>query len=612
MRTPEEIKEILQEREESWAPVMAKRMELRDAYNGDIDVPLPELDRNEKVAVANLIAQGLDQIAMRVASTVPDVFSPPLRPGIDKSEKLARLRRHAALGWMEANELDVKLYRRSRHLLGYAASPILIRPDPVRGIPSWNPRNPLSTYPAPMDDPDEMCPTDCLFTYIRSLGWLKQRYPEAARRIRKGTSPKHDDKYKLVEYCDYDQMTLLVVGKEENPYDTRDVGEDAVVLEQLDNRAGMCLAVVPQRITLDRPQGQFDQMIGLYVQQAMLMALEVIAVKKGVLPTTVIESFPNAPGLPELVTGDMIKPGWTGEANIIKNGTIKELVSNPGYQTFPTIDRLERAQRLSGGVPPEFGGESGTNIRTGRRGDSIISATVDFVIQENQRVLSRSQRHEMTKAVAVDKAWFGSQGKSFYVSWGGVKKHVDYVPNEIFEDGSQLIPSYANAGSDVNSLNIALGQLIGTGMMSMGTGREMHPFIEDPEREHDRTVSESLERALLTSIEQQAAAGAIPPNDLARIMELVQSNKMDLAAAITKAQEEAQARQASSGPPGSPEGPVDPMSPEAQPGLAQPGMGAEAGVEGPMPNVGDLGSLLMQLRGPQLQVASERNSPAVA
>ena len=85
-------------------------------------------------------------------------------------------------------------------------------------------------------------------------------------------------------------------------------------------------------------------------------------------------------------------------------------------------------------------------------------------------------------------------------------------------------------------------------------------------------IADQLEQALLTSVQQQAAEGVIPPADLARIMDLVRSNKLDLADAVAKVQKEAQERQAEQVPAG---------APEAQPGLALPGMGAEAGVAPP-------------------------------
>lgn len=120
----------------------------------------------------------------------------------------------------------------------------------------------------------------------------------------------------------------------------------------------------------------------------------------------------------------------------------------------------------------------------------------------------------------------------------------------------------------------------------------MDPLVDDVEEEHDRIIGESLEAAVLSSLQQQAAAGAIPPSDLARIMQLVLSNQVELADAIAQVHEEAQARQATTVEPAAP------GSPEAQPGLAQPGAGAEAGTIGPTANEQGLSALLSALRGP--------------
>ena len=94
----ESILTMLSERRTTYGPVLNQMMKLRDAYNGDIIVPLPEMDRNERSSVANLIATGLDQTAMRIASTTPNVFFPALEPGNRASEKRAATRRRATLG----------------------------------------------------------------------------------------------------------------------------------------------------------------------------------------------------------------------------------------------------------------------------------------------------------------------------------------------------------------------------------------------------------------------------------------------------------------------------------------------------------------------------------
>ncbi len=258
--------------------------------------------------------------------------------------------------------------------------------------------------------------------------------------------------------------------------------------------------------------------------------------------------------------------GRTGEVGEIMDGDIKSVHLNPGYKADQLIANLERNQRVSGGIPQEFGGESPSNVRTGRRGDSILSAVVDFPIQEAQTLLAKSLEAENRVAVAIEKAYYGNDKKSFYVSWKGAKGNVDYIPNRIFTTDQNRV-FFPAAGVDANNLVITTGQMIGTGMMSTRTAMEIHPFIDDAESEADRITVEGLNRAMQAAIETQASQGAIPPMDVARIAQLVSTDKMELAEAIMQAQQESQERQAQEAPPG---------DPSLQPGLGAPGMGVEA------------------------------------
>jgi len=548
---------------------------LRDAYNGDIIIPLPEMDKSEASAVANLIATGLDQSAMRIASTYPNCFYPALEPGNNASEKRANTRRRATLGWWEANKLPLKLRRRARLMIGYASSPVVLRPDPKRGIAKWEVRNPLSTFVAPTEDPDEMCPPDAIFTFKRGYRWLQENYPEQMGKLNKRANADPNTMFELLEYMDGDILVTAVIGEQVTP--GLSSGASYVELERVPNRTGMNLAVVPGRITLDRAMGQFDGLVGMYQLQAKLMALEVIAVERGIFPDTYLVSRPGESA--KFISGPY--DGRTGMVNIIQGGEIREAGMGQGTAANATIDRLERNMRITSGTPAEFGGESTSNIRTGKRGDAILSAVVDFPVQEAQEILAASLVEENKRAIAIAKSYFGNQRRSFYVSQGKVKGHVDYIPNKDFETDANTV-TYAYAGADANALVVGLGQRVGIGTMSKRTAQEIDPLISDPEVEHDRTVSESLEAALLSSVQTQAAQGAIPPADLAKIMKLVVSDKMDLASAVEKIQREAQERQATPAPMG---------APETMPGLAMPGMGAEQPAEqaqGPAPSLDQL------------------------
>jgi hypothetical protein len=597
-KSAEQIVTLYRQRKTAKGPLLARMEDVRRHYNGDVVVPLPELDRAERPAVANLLAQGLDQSAMRMASVMPDVNYPPDRPGFKNSEEVARIKRKANLAWWHANRMRTKHRRRTRHLLGYSTSPVIIRPDMKREMPLWHVRNPLTTFEAPAADPDDICPPDCIFTFPRSKRWLMQNYPEQTAFLYGMKDAEQDDVFDILEYVDDREHTLVACGKERDPYDDgRDAYFDAVPLMSIENRAGICPVVIPGRITLDRLQGQFDGILGMYQMQARLMALSVIATEKGIFPERYLVSRQGE--LASFVTGPF--DGRTGKISIVKGGDIKDVALNPGFMTNPTIDRIERSERLTGGIPQEFGGESTSNIRTGARGDAVLSAVVDFPIQEGQEAFAAALEEENRRAIAIDKAYF-NKPKSFYVNFGKTKGKVDYTPGVHFTNDTNFV-SYSHAGADVNNLVIGLGQRLGIGTMSTRTAQELDPFIDDPELEHDRSVAEALERSLLASIEQQAVAGAIAPVDLARIMELVRTNKRDLAQAVEQAQREAQERQASAGEPGAPDGPVDPGSPEAKPGLqgGPEGAGAPA-VEGPNASTQNLSQLLSNLRRPQMTV----------
>ena len=580
MKTVDEILALYTVRSRANDGAKQKMRTLRDYYNGDVIVPLPELNSDEQSAVANLLSQGLDQTAMRIASTAPDIYCPPTDPSKKKSRDNASIRRRALFGWWEHSRMDLQLAKRARQLIGYATTCTQLRFNMETGAPEWHLRDPLTAYPATMMGVDDMRPRDVIFAYERPLGWLRQMYPEAARKFSGDGLASDDQGIELLEYVDEEETVLIGSRSPLNsgmysPIPQKESKSVVVELERTPNPLGQTPVVCAQRISLDNAQGQFDGIIGMYQMQARLMALEVIAVQKGVFPDTWLVGRQGE-------TPQIVNPadGLTGEVGVVRGGDLRDIQTQPGYMTNPAIDRLERAQRLTGGIPAEFGGESPSNIRTGRRGDAVLSAVVDFAVQEAQRIMARSLQEENKLAIDISKAYAGSKAKTFYVSTKNAKGRVDYRPRENF-DSTDNVVSYSHPGADINNLVIGGGQRVGMGTMSKKSFMAIDPLVDDPEFEHDTVIGEQLEQALLASVQQQASQGAIPPADLARIMELVMNDKLELAGAVEKVQREAQERQAEL---------VEAMAPEAQPGLAMPGMGAESPVMGePEPQAGPPG-----------------------
>jgi hypothetical protein len=592
MPSAEEVVELYNERKKRQEPRFAIMRELDAAYAGELDISVPELSKNEKPLVANLLAQGLDQTAMRIASTLPAPDFPPTRPGFDTHEDRARQKHDVVTSWWSMNDLHLKLKERARWLVGYSTAPVKVGYDPTRPYPLYQPLDPFMTFLPPPSPTREMTPLDAIYVYTQSLRQLERFYPGQIPTLSKGREPKPDDLYTCLEYLGYDETILVVLGKssEDTHYAYSNPGRPYMELERIPNRAGICPVVAPTRITLNRnkPMGQFDGLVGVYWWQAQLMALGVIASRQDVFPEKWASSHPNQ--TVQIITEADGLMGVTGE---ITGGDIKVLHETPGAQTLQMIDRIERAIRLTGSIPAELGGESASNIRTGRRGQQVLSAAIDFAIAEAQQIFEVSLREENIRAIATDKAYFGSQPHSVYYDWKGRKGGVTYTPDDLWDSDRHSV-SYSMVGADANELTVAVGQNIGIGLISKERGRELNPTVADPALENARVTTEALEAAFLQGVQTLVAQpGGFPLPDLARMIELVSERQLPLHRAALMVQEEAQRRQAAT--PEAP--PVAPTAPEAQPGVAIPGQGAEAAtVAEQPPGLGNLSDLMASLR----------------
>lgn len=581
--TAQAVVDLYAKRKMAAGPALARMAEVQQMYDGDIVVPLPELNRNEKSAVQNRVKQGLTQFAERIASVTPNLWCPPVRPGIDKSEKQAHDRRRALLGWWSFSRQKIVLRQRARYLQGYGSSPVEICWDLERGVPQWRERNPLTTFPGFMSSPADLCPADCIFETQQPLAWLTQNYPLEAGMLAKprrqdgGHDPDH--LYRVLRYLDAEECVLVVLGERDQAGPPVPASSLVRELDRYPNRAECCPVVVPRQFSLSKAHGQFDGMAGMHHTEAMLTAMSIIATQKGVFAD---EWLVAHPGEEPLIV--QVPDSREGIPGIVKGGTLVPRGVDPQFQTNQTIDRLADAQMRQAGLSSELQGLAPTNVRTGIRAQNLLSNVIDFPIQEAQELLAESLMEENKRAVAFAKGYGGP--KSFYVRWDGEQGPVTYDPKTTFETDENVV-SYALAGADQAGLVISGGQRVGMGTMSKRRFMEIDPLVDDAEREYDRIVGEQLTESVLESLKQQALQGQIPPNDMARIVELVTSDRLELFAAINKAHEEAQARQATPAPEGAPEG---------QPGLSMPGMGAEQpGPQAPP----DLASLLAGLRRPQ-------------
>lgn len=563
-------------------------------------LPLPELDRQEKPLVANLLLQGGEQKAMRVASTMPDIYYPSSNPGKVTYDDRARTRKMVNLAWWDVDRMRLKLRKRARHMVYYASSPVMLRPNFKEARPTWQVRNPLTTF-APEMDAGDLVPDDIIFTYVKSYAWLQSRYPEQANRVAGDTI--QDGVFQILEYQDADELVLVAYGtKIERPtqYVESEVRAEVIIeLERQPNRVGRCTAVVPGRIGLEHARGEFDGVVGLWQAQARIMALSQIGMQREIFPEEWLVDDPTGDGATIVTHADPLH----GIVGHVTGGKLQTVQPNLSQMSGTHMDRLERAFRIEAGIPAELQGESGTNIRTGRRGDSVLSAVMDFPIQEHQEILAVALQEENKAAVAIDKAYFPRK-KSIWIS--ATAGEIDYEANTLWENDTHFV-KYAHAGVDAQGLVIETAQRVGAGLMSKRSAMETDPLIDDPEAEFDRMEIEHIRDGLLQGLAAMAQDPTMAPIVASVTMKL-RSSEVEIEDAVTQVHEAmqqmqaAQAQQAqAAGPPGA--GPGGP-GPEAQPGMAQPIPSIPQAPAG----ITNLTGLLTQLkRGGNAAVPNEMN-----
>lgn len=610
---PEDIVTLCHRRRMKRQPMLDKRIEVLAQYNGETKVDLPELDQSNKPAVANLLGLGLDQFAQRIGSVLPDINYPSLREGFAAWDEKARMSRQANLGWWKMNKMDLLAYKRARYLLAFAGAPVTIHPvaaalSDKRKIPHWRIRSPLNCFPAPTADELDYEPADYVIAHEYPLWWLEERYPAATAVLYKGRQSQvnRDMPFEVLEYNDADETVLVACGATRDERGTQawstdtEVGAAAVVLlQRFPNRADICNMVFPGRIVLDKPIGHFDTMLHLFTSQAKMAAYEELSMFRSIFPDTWIMSHPNAPTKPRIVRDADGKQGVIG---IVENGVVQAITLNPGAQVPTAIDRLERAARLAGGIPAEFGGEAASNIRTGRRGAQVMGDTVDMPLAEYQQIFASSYDAENLRGVRTIKGYFGKTISMYVIPRDGKIAQVPgnpqtYTPDEVFvSDYSEC--SYPFLGADASSIPVELGQRVGTTEMSLQSAREVDPKIKDAALEYVRVTSEGLEKALLGGIEQQLAGGTLDPIVAARMEAKLRANPtMRLADIYSEIHGEMQKEQAAQAAPPAPDGQPAGPPPSSMPGAAVPPGGAQPQALNPPagPGVANLADLVSKL-----------------
>ena len=570
------------------SPLIDAMIQVRDRYNGSWVVPWAENKSPGSESLPPmtpaLIHDAIDHTAMQAGSVSPAFYVPSVKPGEQEgrgSREWAN-RRRKALGYVHAQSRTKLVLRRwFRHLAGYGMGVISVEYDFKNQHPRVVLRDPLSTYPDPKTAEDYTPLENCGFVYGKSAAWIRATYPEMQEE-RGGPIPakRHgfEELWDLIEWWDEDEMVLGVLGPRVPSWasEGQRLGFDKEIA-RYPNMMGKVPVVTGARVTLDRIISQLQHVVGMVDLGAKLQYLDIMATEKSIFPDTYLVGANN--GKPEIASHmGQWQDGRTGRINLLRNvAEVGQLRHTPDPTNKQTIDRIERNARVTGGMVPQFQGESYGALRTGRGIDSLMGAAVDPRVQE---------LHEITETALplvndlVFSAWEKSPDKDktyhVYSGWAGDRGETSFMPSRELQESHFTAAAYPIPGAGAQETNIILTQMFSAGINSMAGTRRRHPWIEDDLDVQREIDEESTEAAIRAAILQQVQSGQLPIVMAAEIESQVRdSDNHDYIEAIMEADRIFRERQAQEAPPVAPE-----AAAAGQLGPAEAQLGLAAGPEG--------------------------------
>lgn len=594
---------VVRMRRQSQSTLINQCIEIANRYNADIAVPVLGTDADTATPVLSpaLINEAIDMPAIRAASTNPTILCPWLS-NHDTARDRATNRRKLLASTYYRSGWERGRRRFFRHIAGYTMGALCVIPDEKArdGMPLARIalRNPLTTYADPQS-PEEMdLATDVGFVHQMSGAKLRRRYPRA-RQEYGGVVPAESDgsdatgeMWDVLEWIDDEYVLIGIMGKSYTSSAIREPIGEPQLLSWYPNRTGLVPAIVPTIVTLDKLVSRLTHMIGKADLLAYLWQLDIAQAQKAIAPDRyVIAGDDQEPAI--VSNGGMWADGRTGQVNLLKGvKAVGELRGAPDPMNLQRMAALERNAREETGLAGPTGGEtSGMSgaLRTGRGIDSLMSASVDPAIAELQEIGGNALTILNEAIFACYASYWPSRKFVVFSGWSSDRGVCTFTPNVDIETRFNQV-YYPLPGTDAYAQTVQLSQMVQAEMMSRASARRMHPWIDDADAEERQMNEERIEALTWQAIAQRASQGGLPPIDAAELITQIKKG-LDIEDAIQKTDELAKARQATEDQAGAPTD-VPPGSPDAQPGLAGPGEGAEAGAA-PAPQQGLTAQALM-------------------
>jgi hypothetical protein len=530
-------------RVEAWGPTMQLMRDVRDRYNGDIVYPWANQLAGPDAAIPNmtpqLMAEAIDNYAMRASEVMPMIFSAAIDRTAPRSTQRANTRKRALEALLLESKFPMLSRKYMRHLAGYASMSLLVEPDFKKGIPRLRVVNPMNVFPDVKEAENYDDTTNCIYIHGHSWTQIKAMFGD---RVQECNRLDRGELHDVIRYVDEEVQVMGYLGKRhEWSYDID--FDRAREMVRIEHRSGRFPGGTANRVALDSMSNNLASQVGQLDVAAKLQLLDLIATEKAIFPDVYV--LGDGQRAPVLTTSDgKWKDGRTGETNTIKDATsIGTIRTTPDPAGARMIERFERNFRVSTGLAGQFGGETSNALRTGRAIDTMLGASVDPRVREMQETVQWMLPAPF-EALLTSAIGYWPEKKFLLISnWGTAEQVVEFEPKKDFEEFTKVGVKYAAAGTDSQGLTIVLGQQLGMGAISLETFRLRHPDIDDADFENRKVAEEQLEKAAMESIVQGAMQMQIPLDEVALIQNEFHKPGTDIFDAVQNAQKRIKALQ---------------------------------------------------------------------
>ena len=309
-----------------------------------------------------------------------------------------------------------------------------------------------------------------------------------------------EGRVKVIEYYSENQMLITI----EPLYGNRPtMTPPYVTVADEDHGLGRCPFTIGTRPSHDQSyRGDFDNVLAMLNTYNRIMAMHLDSAALNVYPIRIVGQGIDNPG--DFGPGAEIRSAeWPPQIDFMAHPP------SP-YDGQNIMRQLDQALRAAVLLPPSVTGDPNESV-TSAAGINATQSMPNAEVVSMQRDTIAPMLQAANEVAFRGEEQYGDIEKTISGVSKGTPFTETYIPAKDIKGNYENEVIYGmGAGLDKISLNVALLQNKGEGMISDRTAREKSPFVDDPLGEERQIVIENMTKAGLSGI---IAGMAAPPGD---------------------------------------------------------------------------------------------------